>query len=51
MLNGIRKAYFVIFCLYMTKEPGEFPLVLYRCAGHGTVLAGESPVMDNLPSM
>ena len=21
------------------------------CAGHGTVLAGESPVMGNLPSM
>ena len=21
------------------------------CAGHGAVLAGESPVMDNLPSM
>ena len=24
MLNGIRKAYFVIFWLYTTKEPGEF---------------------------
>jgi hypothetical protein len=24
---------------------------LFLCAGHGAVLAGESPVMDNLPSM
>ena len=23
----------------------------FLCAGHGAVLAGESPVMDNLPSM
>jgi len=23
----------------------------YVCAGHGAVLAGESPVMDNLPFM
>jgi hypothetical protein len=25
--------------------------VLLKCAGHGTILAGESPVMGNLPLM
>ena len=29
----------------------EAILFFIMCAGHGTVLAGESPVMGNLPSM
>jgi hypothetical protein len=29
----------------------KFRSAFMMCAGHGTVLAGESPVMGNLPSM
>lgn len=52
------KAFAALFEKYQDKEtspaaePFERTLQRFsKCAGHGTVLAGESPVMDNLPSM
>ena len=36
--------------MIMGPEADRFRSLL-GCAGHGTVLAGESPVMDNLPFM
>ena len=39
----------------MTKKQLPVPVgegrQLFMCAGHGTILAGESPVMGNLPPM
>jgi hypothetical protein len=36
----------------MKKIPVDFSTgIFHKCAGHGTILAGESPVMGNLPLM
>ena len=32
-------------------EQAKCRLLILMCAGHGTILAGESPVMGNLPLM
>ena len=42
---------YVNFSAMTSAEKFRQSAEIYMCAGHGTILAGESPVMGNLPLM